>query len=251
MTSQDPGGPGGDQSGAPPPPPAPPPPAFDPGPPPSPWAPPEASTSYAVPGVPGLRYGAVLGRFLAYWLDSILVGIGAGFIAGLIGAIAGRGGTGDAVTIVVFIGLDLLYFVGFWTGGSRATLAMRLMKLQVGNATDGATLTVGQGIVRWIALDGVVQGLALLPPALAGLGALGVLWLIALLVSTLVSPTRRGIHDRLAGSVMVQPEGASTPVVACLVLLVLLLVVPLIAIVALIFLGGQVSDILSQVGRSI
>lgn len=249
MTWQDPGSSADAPGDAPPPPPPPPP--FSPPAPPAMWAPPGPAGSHAVPGVLGLRYGSVLGRFLAYWLDSIIVGLGAGLIAGFAGALVGRGGAGGAVTVVVFIGLDLIYFVGFWTGGSRATPAMRLMKLQIGGAADGATLTVNQGLVRWVVLDGLIQVLAFLPPALSGLGALGGLWMIALLISTLASSTRQGIHDRLAGSAMVQPEGASTPVAACLVLLALLFVVSLISVVALVLLGGQVADILSQIGASI
>ena len=154
------------------------------------------------------------------------------------------------ISAVVYIGLEFLYFVGLWTSGDRATLGMRVMKLQIGNAFDGRTLTMSQAVTRWFALGLPFQAAGFVPQ-LAAIAGLAGLWTLVLLISTAVSPTRQGIHDRIANSAIVQPIGASTPAVACLLLLILLLVVPLIAIVALVFLGGQVSTILSAVGESV
>jgi uncharacterized RDD family membrane protein YckC len=218
------------------------------------WAPP--STAYAptgleVPGVPGLRFGSTLHRVLAYWIDGILIAIAASIVAG-IAASAASGSTSMAtlVSAVVYMGIEFLYFVGLWTSTSRATLGMRLMKLQIGNAFDGKTLTMTQAVTRWFALGLPFQAAGFVPQ-LAAIAGLAGLWTLVLLVSTAVSPTRQGVHDRIANSAIVQPIGASTPAVACLLLVLLLLVVPLIAIVALIFLGGQVSEILSAVGNSV
>jgi uncharacterized RDD family membrane protein YckC len=193
----------------------------------------------------------VLGRVLAYWLDGILVGLGAGLVAGIIGEIAGSGRTASLITAVVYLGLEFLYFVGLWTSSGRATLGMRLMKMQIGNAFDGRTLTMTQATLRWAALGLPFQAVYLLPPPASAIGGLLALWLLVLLVSTAISPTRQGLHDRIANSAIVQPIGASTPAVACLVVLLLLVVVPIIAIIALIFLGGQVSTILSETGTSV
>ena len=98
-----------------------------------------------MPGAPAIRFAGTLPRVLAWWLDLIIVGIGAGIVAGITGGFAGAA-TGDdtmaaAVTTVAFMGLELLYFVGFWTGTSRATPGMRLFNLQVGKAADGRTLS--------------------------------------------------------------------------------------------------------------
>ena len=218
------------------------------------WAPP--STTYAptgleVPGVAGLRFGGTLHRVIAYWIDGILIGIAASILAG-IAASAASGSTAIAtlITAVVYIGMEFLYFVGMWTSGSRATLGMRVMKLQIGNAFDGKTLTMTQAVTRWFALGLPFQAAGFVPQ-LAAIAGLAALWSLVLLVSTAVSPTRQGVHDRIANTAIVQPIGASTPAVACLVLLLLLLLVPLISIVALILLGGQVSAILSAVGESV
>ena len=140
-----------------------------------------------------------------------------------------------------------------WTGSDQATLGMRLFNLRVGNAADGRPLTMAQAAVRWLALGLWINGASILPSPLPGIiGLFGLLWYLALLISTVTSPTRQGIHDRAAGSGMVQPVGREGPVMPCLVLFVLVLVVlPIVAIVGLIFIGGQVSQILQDVGTSI
>jgi uncharacterized RDD family membrane protein YckC len=216
-------------------------------------APSAAPTGLEVPGAPGLRFGGVLIRVLAYWLDAILVALVGGLLGGAVGIAAGEDSSAASLIMaVIYFGVEFLYFVGLWTSGGRATLGMRLMKLQIGNAFDGRTLTMSQAVRRWLALGLPFQALSLLPGAASALGGLASLWALVLLISTAISPTRQGLHDRFANSAIVQPIGASTPALACLLLLVLLLVVvPLIAIVALILLGGQVSTILSTVGTSV
>ena len=42
---------------------------------------------------------------------------------------------------------------------------------------------------------------------------------IVLLVTTAASPTKQGLHDRIANSAIVQPIGREGPVTACLILL--------------------------------
>jgi uncharacterized RDD family membrane protein YckC len=217
------------------------------------WAPPAAGyapTGLEVPGVPGLRFAGTLHRLLAYFVDSILIGIGATILAGIAGSAAGGSSITGVITAIVYLGAEFLYFVGFWTGSSRATLGMRLMKLQIGNAFDGRTLTMNQAVIRWVALGLPFQAASFIPQ-LAIVAGLAGLWTLVLLISTAVSPTRQGVHDRIANSAIVQPIGASTPAVACLVLVLLLLVLPFLAIIALIFLGAQVSSILSGVGTSV
>jgi uncharacterized RDD family membrane protein YckC len=236
---------------APPPPPGPPP-AVPP--PIQPWAPPPTS-GYALPGTPGLEYGSVLGRFVAYMLDNILAAIVTVIAAAGLALLFSIAGTGPRVATLVGgitgLGVSLLYFVSFWTGSARATPGMRLMKLQVGRLADGATLTVTQGIVRWLLLGGLFELLYLVPDLQGLSGLLGMAWALALLVSTIASPTRQGLHDRAVGSAMMQPAGATTPAVPCLVAILVLVILPFVALIALILLGTQVSSILSAVGQSV
>lgn len=219
------------------------------------WVPPNGMQwSPGVPGAPGFRFGGVLHRLLAYWLDAIIVGLGIGIVTWVVGlAMGAAGGTSTLalVSAVVWFGAQFLYFVGFWTSTGHATPGMRLMKLQVGNAFDGRIMTMGQATGRWVALGLPFQALAQIPAIAVPVTSLLGLWYLVLLVSTAMSQTRQGLHDRMAHSAIVQPMGASAPAVACLVLLTLLVVIPLIAIVALIFLGAQVSSILSTVGTSV
>ena len=220
-----------------------------------PWAPPPNTYANAVPGASSLVYGRTFDRVVAWWLDGLIVAIPAlvvsFFLGGGIAALGGGFRVGVLVAQVVAVGIHLLYFVGFWTGGARATIGMRLLKLQIGDAQTGATLTVQQGLVRWLVIGGAFQ-LVELVPGLAGVGGLlALLWACALLVSTATSPTRQGLHDRAADSAIVQPAGASNAAMACLVIILLLVVVAVVSTAALIYLGVQASSILSSVGTSV
>jgi hypothetical protein len=83
-------------------------------------------------------------------------------------------------------------------------------------------------------------------------GLAQLVWAIVLLISTTTSPTKQGLHDRFANSAVVRPAGAGTGLATtCLVVVIVLLLIGLASIVALIFLGGQVSAILSAAGESI
>jgi uncharacterized RDD family membrane protein YckC len=203
--------------------------------------------------MPGaIHYAGALPRFLAYWLDEILIGIIAALFGGIAGAAAGDSGAVGLIGAIISLGVSFLYFVASWTSSGRATPGMRLFNLQVGAALDGRTLSLGQAAIRWAALGSWTQALALLPGVGGMLGMLGLLWAVILLLTTVASPTRQGLHDRIAGSAIVQPIGREGPVFACLILMVLLLVVlPIIGLVGLLAVGTQLTTILSEVGTSI
>ncbi len=234
-----------------------PPPAWDRPPVPlAPWGPPGMAPGMAPAGggATGLRYGRTVDRAMAWWLDSVLVAVPAYAIAALVGggAVSSglRLGGASLVAGVIAVGIHLLYFVGFWTGGSRATPGMRLMKLQIGDAGTGAVPTVRQGLVRWLALGGAFQVAEILPGT-DWVSVASFAWVFVLLASTATSPTKQGLHDRMAGTALVQPLDAKTPARACLVLVIGLVVVWLVAAAVLVLLGGQISGILSSVGASV
>jgi uncharacterized RDD family membrane protein YckC len=212
---------------------------------------------------PGLTYASTASRFVAYVIDGIILGIVASIVAGIF-----SGGnftsidpaTGNfsnnqmaAVTPIYSIVTTILgaaYFILSWSGGRRATLGQRVLQIQVGNAPDGRALTTEQAVRRWLGL-GFFLGLFGLVPALGVLaGLLQLLWTIVLLITTATSPTKQGVHDRFANSVVVRPIGASNGLVtACLILIVLLFVLSILAVVGLFFIASQTSSILSQVGN--
>ena len=212
-------------------------------------------------GAPGLTWAGTGPRFVAYLLDTFLIFFVSVIVVSLLGfeqmptpagqAVDPR--ASQALSIVTTL-LGGAYFILSWSGGRRATLGQRLFNIQVGNAFDGLALTMVQAIKRWVGL-GSFLGLFAVVPSSAAYGAANAVefvWAIVLLISTSTSPTKQGLHDRFANSAVVRPTGANSSLAtACLFLIVAVLVLGLLSIVALIFLGGQVSAILSNVGESI
>ena len=130
---------------------------------------------------------------------------------------------------------------------------MRVLKLRVANASDGKRLAIGPASVRWLAL-GYVFTIVSVIPALASVGFVALIWSIVLLVTTATDKMHQGLHDRFAKSVIVRPETAgagSGLVAACLIILVILGLLFLVAIVGLIVLGSQMSEILVEMGESV
>jgi uncharacterized RDD family membrane protein YckC len=63
-----------------------------------------------------------------------------------------------------------------------------------------------------------------LPFAVAGIATVAIdwLWNLLLLVTTIASPTKQGLHDRFAGSALVRPAGAGNRWAAgCLAILLI------------------------------
>src|SRR4051794_10356252 len=234
------------------------------------WAPPPEA--YGVPATGGLAYAGTLPRIIAWIVDSLILAFvtlalsvatfalfgdstdgSAIFRGGLAGAARGPYFIASLVALLIGLGIQLLYFVLQWSSRARATIGMRLLGLQVANARDGATLTRSQGVRRWIAL-GAWLGLLGYVPGVAAIGWLvQLVWVLALLVTTASSATKQGLHDRVAGSVVVQPGGASSSgfFVGCMVTLALLLALPVVGFIALAAFGGQMSEILGSIGESV
>jgi uncharacterized RDD family membrane protein YckC len=198
-----------------------PPPAASPpaAPPPSGWAPPP--TAAPVVGPAGLVYGDVPNRSIAYIIDIIILAIVNVIIGAVLSAIGLNPWTVDlnATTIgglvtynplvglllaVIYTAISAGYFIYLWTT-MRATLGQRVLGLQVGNAANGATITSEQGIKRWIALGapfGIAQALNPLPGLGILIGLAAFAWFIALLYTTAVSPTKQGLHDKFAETIV-------------------------------------------------
>lgn len=178
------------------------------------WAPPEAE-SRDVPGAPGLIYAGVLPRTTAWLVDLILIAVLSLVILGiLIALIVGTSEPGDTtLSTITWVGIAVIaavYFIAFWTGGKRATPGMRALNLQIGNVASGATLTPDQAAIRVAAL-GIVMWPLIAVPTIGWVGGFALsVWPPVLLVSTALNNRRRGIHDRIAGTAIVQPGGAKS-----------------------------------------
>lgn len=188
----------------------------------------QLTSTAPVPGPAGLFYADVPNRIIAQIIDGILVGI-VGIIISLI--VYGIIGPAQNVTTVpdpnsflgvrietstnwistiigalIGLGISAGYYIYTWTA-MRGTLGQKMLGMQVGNAADGATLTTEQAVRRWLALGGIFSLAQFLNP-LPGLGLLialvSLVWVIALLVTTAQSPTKQGLHDQFAKTVVVK-----------------------------------------------
>jgi uncharacterized RDD family membrane protein YckC len=196
----------------------------------------------AVPGAPDLQFADTTSRFIAYVFDNVFV-----VIAWLVAYVVldQLGATETAAPYVASLLIDLLYFLAFWTGGRRATPGQRMLNLQVGNAFDGRGLSLSQAVKRWLALGYFISLIAVVPTLEGVATPLLFLWQVILLITTVRSPTKQGFHDRFANTAVVRPIAApSSGLVKAIVIgVVIVSVGVLVFIVALIFLGSQISSL--------
>jgi uncharacterized RDD family membrane protein YckC len=214
------------------------------------WAPPAVPDARPAVGE-GLVTAGVFSRLVAFAIDGLILGC----ISIAIGVLVGVYREGSTQALVLGVGLvgvaiDGLYFVALWTSGWRATLGMRLIGIRVLQAADGGPLPLEAAVVRWLALTGIVQLLAIIPVAGGVLGLVALAWVIVLLITTATDRLHQGFHDRWAGSVVVQPApgGSGAALVGCLVLIALVLFLP---VIFYLLVSDDLRDILSRVGTSI
>jgi uncharacterized RDD family membrane protein YckC len=89
----------------------------------------------------------------------------------------------------------------------RATVGMRVLGMQIGNAGDGRTMTMDQAIRRWLALSApAILSQVFQPLPVIGwlIGLLGLAWYIYLIYTTAQSPTKQGWHDVFANTQVVK-----------------------------------------------
>jgi uncharacterized RDD family membrane protein YckC len=178
------------------------------------------SPSAPTPSAPtsGLVYADVPNRAIAYIIDVILVGIIAAIINGILSGMGLNVVTinSDLTVNVNYVGaliqgiigliISAAYFIYTWTS-MRATIGMRVLGMQIGNAGDGKTLTTDQAIRRYLALSApsiLAQVLFPLPLLGALLGLIAFGWFIYLIYTTANSPTKQGWHDVFANTQVVK-----------------------------------------------
>ena len=144
---------------------------------------------------PGLRFASHGARLVAYLVDAIVVGvlvtIAAIALALLTAGLAATGSVplallGAVLVIAVVILIGLGYFPWFWVNGG-ATPGMRIFNLRLVRDRDGGPLGWSEAILRLVGLW--VSSLVFY---------LGFAWI-------LVDRRRRGWHDLIAGTVMIEP----------------------------------------------
>ena len=162
---------------------------------------------------PGVAYADLVTRIIAYVIDAIALGIVWTVVWSVIlGGLFLTSGYGMLLVAGIVLGLlwaagSAAYFVYTWTK-MRATIGMRVMKVEIVNAADGASLTQNQAIKRWAFLFGPAAAGIVLGNIFGVLGSLlGLLafgYEIYLLYTTSQSPKRQGFHDVQTGTVVVK-----------------------------------------------
>jgi uncharacterized RDD family membrane protein YckC len=184
----------------------------------------QLTSTAPTPGPAGLFYADVPNRAIAYIIDAIIlaiINIVVFIILAAIGLSTFNANVGSAgfgqynfvaglVAAVIATAINGAYFIYTWTT-MRASPGQKVLSMQVGNAADGATLTTEQALKRWIALGApfsIAQALNPLPGLGLLIGLASLAWFIALLVTTAQSPTKQGLHDQYANTVVVKSARA-------------------------------------------
>jgi uncharacterized RDD family membrane protein YckC len=166
----------------------------------------------------GLVFADAYSRFAAYLLDGVVLAALTSIPPALLGLYDYSSTTYPPPptpratfigTTIFSIAIQAAYFLWFWTAGRRATPGQRVFDIQIGNAFDGRALTMTQAIIRWLAMGWWLEILVLLPFLSVAIGAYAAtaIWFVVIALSIVLSPTKQGIHDRLARSALVRPAG--------------------------------------------
>ena len=143
---------------------------------------------------PGVRFAGPGARLVAYIIDTIAVSalilvvmlvfgaLTAGAAAGGAGALAVFGGL---VLFLAVIALALLYFPFFWARDGQ-TPGMKVFGIRVVRDRDGGPISGGQALLRLLGY--FVNGMVLY---------VGYVWI-------LIDKRRRGWHDLIAGTVVIE-----------------------------------------------
>jgi uncharacterized RDD family membrane protein YckC len=157
------------------------------------WQTPEEAAGPA----PGVRFAAHGSRLAAYIIDIIIQGVVFLLLLVVLGAIVtvtlgpmGDDGAGAAVlgmtlAFVGFVIFTLVYFPWFWSRGGQ-TPGMKLMQIRVVRDLDGGPVSVGSAVLRLIGYW--INQLVFY---------IGFAWI-------LVDKRRRGWHDLLAGTCVIE-----------------------------------------------
>jgi uncharacterized RDD family membrane protein YckC len=174
-----------------------------------------------IAGPGGAALADVPERIIAYIIDAIILGVIGYIVLAVLGnvlvetrtevflgvpiQVRGPSLIGQLVGVAIALAISAGYYIYMWSRMGGATIGMRLMKLRVADQATGGPITQNQAVTRWLFLGGP-QALGLLYGALGVLGLLISLlvlgYYIYLLVTMAQSPTRQGLHDKQAKTVV-------------------------------------------------
>jgi uncharacterized RDD family membrane protein YckC len=157
--------------------------------------------------------GEVSSRASAFIIDLILVTVVTAILLVGLGLLLGPASTSGVVyygAVGVDVGVALVvtfaYFYFMWVA-TQATLGMRVVGIRVSGDGSDESVMPKQAAVRWA----VLAAPAAFPISLTPVPGLGIvvlvalaIWYTALLVTTAMSPTKQGLHDRAAHTIIVK-----------------------------------------------
>lgn len=176
------------------------------------------TSTVRTPGPAGLYYADVPNRIMALVIDIIVLSFCGFLLAWLFGGLVSEPGALDSgggeldiaafvLVLVLQLAISFAYFGSLWTLRG-ATLGMRLLGLRIGDESEGRSITWRQSAIRWLSLGipSLLVSLAVYVPNIIGLilASLGVAWLLLLLYTMAQSPTKQGLHDRYAHTILVR-----------------------------------------------
>jgi uncharacterized RDD family membrane protein YckC len=141
---------------------------------------------------------------------------------------------------LISVGVQFLYFVGFWTSRWHATPGMIGLKMRVVDANTGGELSLTQASKRWVAM-GWPLALLILVPVLQNTASLAQFGLnVFLFFSTVTNDRRQGWHDKFANSLVIRSvtSGDGATFVGCLVYIVMVILLTVVAALALFVIAG-------------
>ncbi len=171
-----------------------------------------------IAGPGGVALADATSRFVATFIDFLILGV-IGFIVNTIST----GILGDQlnvfgllvttarfpslisslVTVVIMLVISGGYFIYQWSRMNGMTVGDRVMKLSVRDASTGGAITQQQAINRWLLLGAPLAIEYLYGWGIGFIVALVVLvWYIYLIYTIAQSPTRQGMHDTYAKTVV-------------------------------------------------
>ncbi len=168
-----------------------------------------------VAGPAGFYYADVPNRAIAFIIDYIIffivllvVGIVTVAIFGNnIGSLQFQTTTSVFIQQVLGYALGAAYFIYTWTA-MRGTIGMKALGMQIGNERDGSTINYQTAFIRYAVMFGPGFVAGLLSAVSLGLGGIAslvsIVWFIVLVVTTAQSPTKQGLHDRYAHTMVVK-----------------------------------------------
>jgi uncharacterized RDD family membrane protein YckC len=167
--------------------------------------PPPAGAPAPGPAAPGVgRPAELVDRFVARLIDSLIVGVPAGIVVGILTVASGSWFISSLVAGIVYSAAYLGYF-GYFESNQGRGLGKQIMKLQV-VAPGGGNPTMEQALRRnaWVGAP-ILYVFPILGPMIAGLIELVAIIVCAVNISN--DPQRQTWFDKFAGGTQVIKVG--------------------------------------------